>query len=73
VAAVDPIRQGDAVGRSDDGFAWRVRVTPFGDAQSRREWPLSPFDVEAEVSWNGAKERPVTLRTILFGPKEPIR
>jgi hypothetical protein len=72
-ASIDPMRQGDAAGRSDDGFVWHVRVTPFGDAQSRREWPLSPLEVEAEVSWNGARDRPVTLRTVLFGQKEPSR
>ncbi len=65
------IRHGDTEGAFSDGFHWRLKAKPYGDAVERQEWPIDAYTVSAEVSWNdGFSERSVALTTLRLAPKE---
>lgn len=69
-----PIQQGQTSGEFPEGFRWRVRTEPYGDAVDQRHWPVAAYTVSVEVLWgNAPDERSVVLTTLRLAPKEPAR
>ena len=61
-----PLHDGAAAGQSENGFRWRLQVTPSGGAD--QTVPVRAYKVVAEVSWDDARsERSVALTTLRLG------
>jgi general secretion pathway protein I len=74
VGAEISIRQGATAGEFAEGYRWRLRIEPYGDAADNRAWPIAAYSVSAEVTWGaGAQERSIVLTTLRVMPKEPAR
>jgi general secretion pathway protein I len=74
VGADMPLQEGETAGRYDNGLRWRVHVKPFGDAADRQAWPVTPYEISAEILWaEGARERSIILTTLRLGPKTAAR
>ena len=69
-----PIQPGLTAGEFSEGFRWRVRAEPYGDAIDRQQWPVAAYTVSVEVLWGeGREERSVALSTLRLAPKEAGR
>jgi general secretion pathway protein I len=69
-----PLEERQQAGQFANGFRWRLNCEGFGEANDRRQWPLSAFKVSVEVSWSdGGRDRSFTLTTLRLAPKEPVR
>lgn len=69
VGSVIPVQEGEASGTYDDGFDWRVVVTPFDVGEDRDFGSgLIAYLVEVTVAAPGAPE--ITLRGLRLGPPE---
>jgi general secretion pathway protein I len=61
-----PLNNGAATGRFENGFRWRLQVTPYGGADQGAA--VRAYKVVAEVSWDDARsERSVALTTLRLG------
>jgi len=61
-----PLPAGEAAGRFDNGFRWRLHVSPYGAANELT--PVRGYLVSAEVFWDDARqERSVALTTLRLG------
>jgi general secretion pathway protein I len=61
-----PLNNGAAAGQFENGFRWRLEVTPYGSAD--QTMPLRAYKVVAEVFWDDARhERSVALTTLRLG------
>jgi general secretion pathway protein I len=61
-----PLNNGAAAGQFDNGFRWRLQVTPYGSAD--QTMPVRAYAVVAEVFWDDAnRERSVALTTLRLG------
>ena len=61
-----PLNDGAAAGQFDNGFRWRLQVTPYGGAD--QAMPVRAYKLVAEVSWDDARaERSVALTTLRLG------
>jgi general secretion pathway protein I len=61
-----PLRDGAAAGQFENGFRWRLNVTPYGAAAQLT--PVRAYLVAAEVSWDDARqERSLVLTTLRLG------
>ena len=66
-----PIAPGQSSGAFDNGYRWQLDISPYGDAQDRAAWPLSPCQILITVSWPfGAGNRSITLTTLGLAPKD---
>lgn len=69
-----PIQPGQTAGEFPEGFRWRVRAEPYGDAVDRDHWPVAAYTISVEVLWGeGREERSVALSTLRLAPKEAGR
>jgi general secretion pathway protein I len=68
VGAEIPLEAGERAGVYPNGFAWKVRMTPYGDLPA--EGLVVAYDVTLIVSWKdtGAR-RSLSLRTLRVVPK----
>lgn len=64
-----PIRLGESSGDFGNGFVWRVRVEPYGNAADQRAWPVRPVVVAASTLWNGER-RSLMLTSVRLLPKD---
>jgi|GEM_PF-1069337 len=61
-----PLTDGAATGRFDNGFRWRLHVSPYG--ASNRSAPVRAYQVTAEVIWDEPQqERSIELTTLRLG------
>jgi general secretion pathway protein I len=61
-----PLNNGAAAGQLENGFRWRLSVSPYGAANQLT--PVRGYLVSAEVSWDDARqERSVALTTLRLG------
>ena len=61
-----PLHNGAAAGQFDNGFRWRLQVTPYGG--SDQTMPVRAYKLVAEVSWDDARaERFIALTTLRLG------
>jgi hypothetical protein len=61
-----PLHDGAAAGQFDNGFRWRLHVSPYGAPDQLT--PVRGYLVSAEVSWDDARqERAVVLTTLRLG------
>jgi general secretion pathway protein I len=66
-----PLRAGETEGQFPQGFAWHVRLQPFGDAGDRAQWPISAYAVTVEILWrDGAETRSLVIETLRLGRKD---
>jgi general secretion pathway protein I len=66
-----PIASGSSSGTFDNGYRWQLDISPYGDAQDRAAWPMSPYQILITVSWPfGAGYRSITLTTLELAPKD---
>jgi general secretion pathway protein I len=69
-----PLRDGEAAGRLDNGFRWRLRMDGYGGGADLQALPVRAYRITAEVFWNDAsRERSVALTTLRLGPNEASR
>src|SRR5262249_38679021 len=62
-----PLNNGAAAGQLENGFRWRLSVSPYDTANQLT--PVRGYLVSAEVSWDDARqERSVVLTTLRLGP-----
>jgi len=62
------LQNGEAAGRFDNGFRWRLEVTPYG--RTDQTMPVRAYKVVAEVFWDDARrERSIALTTLRLGAK----
>jgi general secretion pathway protein I len=61
-----PLNNGAAAGQFENGFHWRLRVTPYGSAYPGAT--VRAYEIVAEVSWDDARsERSIALTTLRLG------
>jgi general secretion pathway protein I len=61
-----PLQNGEAAGRFDNGFRWRLEVTPYGRID--QTMPVRAYKVVAEVFWDDPRhERSIALTTLRLG------
>src|SRR5580658_2784834 len=66
-----PLASGISSGSFDDGYRWELAISPYGEAEDRKAWPMAPYQVEATVLWTWAgRERSGTSTTLRLGPKD---
>ena len=58
-----PLQEGTTVGRFEDGFGWRVVVSPYHE-QGVDSASLIPLVVTVTVSWDEQGEKSITLSTL---------
>lgn len=62
------LQDGTTSGAYTNGFAWRLRVSPYGDDDDRKAWQVAAYVVEASVSWRHGNDthtrRLTTLRIV---------
>lgn len=64
-----PLRGGDVQGRTPEGLAWRVAVTPYEEAGLRPRGPFVGYNVAVAVGWTeGRHARRVELTSLRLGP-----
>lgn len=74
VGAEMALQEGQTAGRLGSDLRWRLQVRPFGDPTELQAWPITPYEISAEVLWHdGVKERSVILTTLRLGPKLALR
>jgi general secretion pathway protein I len=57
-------------GQFPNGYRWRLKMQPYGDAREREEWPVGLYAISTEVEWDdGAQPRSYALTTLRLGPK----
>ena len=60
------LNNGAAAGQFENGFRWRLQVTPYGGVD--QTMPVRAYKVVAEVSWDDTRsERSVALTTLRLG------
>jgi general secretion pathway protein I len=60
------LQNGEAAGRFDNGFRWRLEVTPYG--RTDQTMPVRAYKVVAEVFWDDPRhERSIALTTLRLG------
>jgi len=68
------VEPGERNGQFTNGYRWRLRVLPYGDATEREEWPVGIYAISTEVEWDDGRERrSVALNTLRLGPKAAPR
>lgn len=66
-----PLRTGETEGQFPQGFAWRVSLQPFGEANDRAQWPIGAYAVTVEILWrDGGETRSLVIKTLRLGRKE---
>jgi general secretion pathway protein I len=61
-----PLQNGEAAGRFDNGFRWRLEVTPYGRIDQTMR--VRAYKVVAEVFWDDPRhERSIALTTLRLG------
>ncbi len=61
-----PLSDGEAAGQFDNGFRWRLQVSPYG--ASNQSGPVRAYTVTAEVFWDDRRqERSLALTTLRLG------
>ncbi len=64
-----PLAPGEDLGRINDKFAWRIRITPYGDESLPQDSSVVPYWVTVEVFWQGVvNNRTVVLETLRLAP-----
>jgi general secretion pathway protein I len=65
-----PVRDGVTDGRFENGYRWRLTVTPYGDDGDRANWPVGAHQAVATMSWTaGGIEHSLSLTTLRLGPR----
>jgi general secretion pathway protein I len=67
------IAPGTTTGEFASGYRWRLEVTPYGNAEDQRAWPVAAYSVSVEVMPGNMQERSVMLTTLRLVPKGPVR
>jgi general secretion pathway protein I len=69
-----PLPNGEAAGRLDNGFRWRLHAEPYGASSDPQLSPVRAYRLTAEVFWDDAqRERSVALSTLRLGFNETAR
>lgn len=64
-----PLAPGEDLGRVNDRFAWRIRITPYVDELLPPDSPMVLYWVTVEVFWQGVvSNRSVVLETLRLAP-----
>lgn len=66
VGKTAPLRTGEELGRTTDGFSWRIVQTPYQEGENRFEQtPLVPYLVTLTIDWkDGKTQRALSLSTL---------
>lgn len=65
-----PIKAEERAGEFPNGYRWRLKMEPCGDATEREEWPVGAYKVLAEIEWeDSAQRRSYLLTSLRLGPK----
>lgn len=71
VGIEEPLTEGEAEGRIDGRFRWRIVVRPWAEDPPAEEAPLRAYDVAVAVFWGKAdEERSVSLSTLRLAPRK---
>src|SRR5262249_2971899 len=60
-----PLRDGTAAGQFENGFRWRLEVTPYGGGD--KAMTVRAYKVVAEVFWEDGRPRSLALATLRLG------
>ena len=65
-----PAQDGELSGRTDDGFFWRIDMTPYRDAATPASGVLAGHRIEIVAGWSGeGAKRQVRLLTVRLAPQ----
>jgi general secretion pathway protein I len=68
------VKEGESNGQFPNGYAWRLKISKYGDAAERERWPVGAYVVSAQIEWEDHEEkRDFALTTLRLGAKEAAR
>jgi len=74
VGLLEEVEEGEAEGKTADGFRWRTEITPYEEDKPRdyTQAGLRPYQVRVEVRWGqGDTSRSLSLQTLRLGKIKP--
>lgn len=67
-----PLQDGTLTGQAEQGLAWRLETTPYGDSAQRSDTNLIGHQVTVTVTWTADRfDRQIRLVTLRLGPRPP--